>query len=195
MMGVVLCGGQSLRMGRDKGLLINTRKVTWAQQCFSLLSRLEIPVVISVNKTQLSHYKRIFPMQELILDKTDLKVKGPLLGLLSVHMKYPLKDILILACDMGEMQLLVLNALCKFHDENKDHEAFVFEHNNLSEPLCAIYKAEGLNRLYQQHLSGTLAKQSLQYCLAQMNTVRIPLPGDWKPYFSNFNTPQDLQSF
>ncbi len=195
MIGLVLCGGQSIRMGTDKGLMINTKKVTWAQQSFSLLSKLEIPVVISVNKTQLSHYKRIFPLQELILDQTDLKLKGPLLGLLSVHKKYPKKDLFVLACDMGGMQLPVMQQLLKRYREDKNRNAYVYATDKISEPLCAIYTAEGLNELYTLLQNNELHKHSLQYCINLLNADRSPIPDDWRGYFSNFNTPQDLQSF
>src|SRR5687767_3060241 len=103
MIGLVLCGGQSTRMGTDKGLMISPKKITWAQQCFSLLAKLDLHVVLSVNETQHNHYKRIFQWNELILDNPNLDVHGPLLGLLSVHAKYPTEDIFVLACDMVEM--------------------------------------------------------------------------------------------
>lgn len=195
MTGLVLCGGESLRMGTDKGLMINTKKVTWAQQSFSLLSKLEIPVILSLNKKQKNHYKRVFPMQELILDNAEMQIKGPLLGILSAHLKHPTEDLFVLACDMGEMQLQVLNFFYKYYQEHTDKDAYVFEDNNIAEPLCAIYRQEGLLKLYNLYKKGVLKKHSLQYCLEQINTERIPLPADWKNYFSNFNTPKDLQSF
>ena len=34
MKGIVLCGGQSLRMGKDKGLLIGSRKITRIKGAF-----------------------------------------------------------------------------------------------------------------------------------------------------------------
>lgn len=195
MTGLVLCGGQSIRMGTDKGLLINTKKVTWAQQAFSLLSKLEIPVVLSVNKKQINQYKRVFPMQELILDSSDLAVSGPLLGLLSVHLKHKKEDFFVLACDMGEMTIQVLNFLYQHYLEHNDKDAYAFTHDVNAEPLSAIYRSTALSKILQLQKNGKLQKQSLQYCLEQINTERLPIPEDWKSYFSNFNTPKDLQSF
>ncbi|GGH03134.1 NTP transferase domain-containing protein [Pedobacter zeae] len=48
MLGIVLCGGQSLRMGTDKGLLIHQDKL-WAQVAADKLSVLDLLVNFSVN--------------------------------------------------------------------------------------------------------------------------------------------------
>ena len=48
MLGIVLCGGQSLRMGKDKGLLKLEAK-TWAQTAIDKIAVLNFPVKISVN--------------------------------------------------------------------------------------------------------------------------------------------------
>lgn len=194
MIGLVLCGGQSTRMGTDKGLMISTKKVTWAQQSFSLLAKLDLPVVISVNPTQITHYRRIFPMAELILDREDTDIKGPLLGLLSVHKKYANEDIFVLACDMVEMNLSVMNYLFNYYNKQEKKEAFVFTHDNMAEPFCAIYSAEGLEKIEQLYKQGLLEKHSLKYSLEQLDTVYLPLKQEWTPYFRNANSPKDLKS-
>src|SRR6187402_3950217 len=99
MLGVVLCGGQSSRMGSDKGLLMLNDK-TWTQKAIDTLNNFQIPIVISVNKNQHQDYSSIFPADILIPDDPSLHLHGPLCGLLSVHLKYSEEDLLILACDM-----------------------------------------------------------------------------------------------
>ena len=51
MLGVVLCGGQSSRMGTDKGL-IKLNANTWAQAAVDKMLLLKLKVVLSVNATQ-----------------------------------------------------------------------------------------------------------------------------------------------
>src|SRR5215212_9639839 len=101
MIGVILAGGQSTRMGRDKGLL-KQNDVTWSEIAASKLALLQIPVFCSVNQWQLEVYSKIFLAGNLIVDDECIFVKGPLLGLLSIHQKFPDEDVLVLACDMIE---------------------------------------------------------------------------------------------
>jgi molybdopterin-guanine dinucleotide biosynthesis protein A len=192
MVGLVLCGGQSSRMGTDKGLIINPKKVTWAQHSFSLLAKLEIPVVISVNNTQYNHYKRIFYGQELIIDSDDLDIQGPLLGLLSAHRKHPSEDIFVLACDMASMDATVLNFLHRHYRQETKKRTSVFTRRNSVEPLCSIYLAKDLEKIYQLHQKGILKNHSLKHCLESLHVDMVDIPEQWDPYFKNYNLPASL---
>src|SRR5688572_17949633 len=103
MLGIILSGGQSSRMGQDKGLLKLEAK-TWAQTAIDKLSILNFPVKISVNRSQFSQYAEVFSPADLIEDNETLSLKGPLLGVLSAHVHYPDEDLFILACDMPLME-------------------------------------------------------------------------------------------
>ena len=193
MKGIVLCGGQSLRMGKDKGLLMGSKKITWAQQAFSLLSKLDIEVAFSVNQRQFPSYKRVFFSHKLIIDNPGLKIMGPLVGILSAHADYPKEDLMVLACDMIEMKLEVLNFLFQQYSQEKDYDAWLFKENNIAEPLCAIYSASGLKKIADQNKKNMLEKHSLQYVLGQINVLELSINPEWKKSFSNMNTVSDLQ--
>src|SRR4051794_35971592 len=81
--GVVLCGGNSTRMGKDKGLL-KEEEQTWAEIATQKLTALHLPVLISVNREQFQTYEQIFPKERLVVDSESLGSKAPLFGLLSV---------------------------------------------------------------------------------------------------------------
>jgi len=84
MIGVILCGGQSSRMGTDKGLF-TWQANTWAQTAAGKMAALPLPVIISVNRQQYNHYTAFFSINQLVKDNETIEVKGPLRGILSIH--------------------------------------------------------------------------------------------------------------
>jgi molybdopterin-guanine dinucleotide biosynthesis protein A len=191
MIGVVLCGGQSTRMGADKGLL-KSEIGTWAQIGVDKLKTLGIAVKISVNTNQSSDYINLFATNDLIPDNESLKVKGPICGVLSAHLQYPSEDILVLACDMLLMETEILKGLIGQYQKHPKSEAIVFTLDGEPEPLCGIYTAKGLTRIYYSHKTNQLTKHSMKYVLECILTSFIHLSDDKKKYFTNFNTQAEL---
>ena len=74
LLGVVLCGGESKRMGSDKGLLQDNGKI-WAEKISEKLKHQNIPVVISINRDQQAVYGKILNQEELVIDQ--LPMHGP----------------------------------------------------------------------------------------------------------------------
>jgi molybdopterin-guanine dinucleotide biosynthesis protein A len=191
MLGVVLCGGQSTRMGTDKGLL-KLHANTWAQTAVDKLGELKFPIVISVNKNQLNDYASIFSLQQLITDNDSLKLHGPLSGVLSVHLKYPSEDLVLLACDMPLMETELIKELLNQYQQLPAYDAFVFTNDGEPEPLCGIYKSNGLAHILQLYQTNQLSKHSMKYMLEHISTHSIPLPDDKKKAFRNFNAHAEL---
>jgi molybdopterin-guanine dinucleotide biosynthesis protein A len=193
MIGLVLCGGQSSRMGKDKGLLLHEQQ-TWVQQAYTLLRELNIPVFISVNTLQQEVYASQFPSLQLITDNSAVPVKGPLLGLLSAHAQYPDEDIFLLACDMLLMKKNILQKLQTVSVEYTEKDAFVFQNEEQKEPLCAIYTAAALKKISNTALIHQLPRFSIHYILEQMNVQYVQVEENEKKSFENFNTPDSLES-
>lgn len=191
MIGLVLCGGQSVRMGTDKGtILIN--KQTWASLAQKKLESLNIPVKFSVNANQEIAYSSLFHKENIILDKQDLNIGGPLKGILSAHLSAPAEDLFVLACDLVKMELHLMTKLMNEKEQKSDFEAYVFSSVNFYEPLCGIYKAEGLTKIVKLYKEGMLKRHSLQFVLGQLKTYQIPLSTIDQDYFKNFNAPTEL---
>ena len=191
MLGLVLCGGKSSRMGTDKGLLKLEAK-TWAQTAVDNLNALNIPVKLSVNQEQYAAYVSAFPVSDLIVDDDSLSIRGPLQGLLSVHLKNPDSPIFLLACDMPLMETSILQELLHHYNENVAADAFVFTNDGEPEPLCGIYNATGLASVLNLYKSGQLVKHSMKFMLEHINAFFIPLRDEQKKSFRNFNAHAEL---
>lgn len=189
MTGVILCGGNSIRMGKDKGLL-KEEDVTWAERAARKLTALGLRVVISINPQQPESYEGIFAKEQLVIDTEDLPVKGPLLGILSVHRKFQNEDLFVLACDMKEMTTSLLETLYKQCSAGKQ-EAYVYTTGDKLQPLCGIYTAAGLNRIYQLLRYGHLKKFSMMHVLECLDTSCIRANEDDAIFFNNYNHPTD----
>lgn len=191
MLGVILCGGQSTRMGTDKGL-IKLHANTWAQTALDKISSLKIEVLLSVNSFQYNDYLSVFPESYLIKDNDTLHLRGPLLGVLSVHVQYPDEDIFVLACDMPLMEAVMLNDLLLVYREHPLADAYFFTNDGEPEPLCAIYSAKGLSYIVHLLKAKELIKHSMKFMLEQIRTFTIPLNEEQKKYFRNFNAHAEL---
>ena len=189
MLGVILCGGQSTRMGTDKGLLKHHAN-TWAQTAVDKITALQLPVAISVNAQQYDDYATIFSPQQLITDNDSLQLKGPLGGVLSVHLQHPVEDLLLLACDMPLMETELLKELLNNYQPPAD--AIVFKKDGEPEPLCGIYSAKGLAHILHLYQTNQLPRHSMKFMLEHINTHYLTLTDEYKKCFRNFNAHAEL---
>lgn len=191
MLGIILCGGQSSRMGSDKGLLMYEAK-TWAQTAFEKLSTLNLPLQLSINQQQKNDYLKVFKPELLIVDNTDLNIRGPLLGVLSAHLQNPDDDLFLLACDLPLMDSNLLKELLTLYTAQNKFEAYIFTNNKEPEPLCGIYTARALKKIIALYQSDKLTRHSMKFVLSQLVVCEIALLDDQKKYFRNFNAHADI---
>lgn len=177
-------------MGSDKGLLEDNNR-TWAEIAAQKLKSLGLPVVLSVNQNQLAAYSIYFDKQQLLPDDDTIAVKGPLLGLLSVYLKFPAEDLLVLACDMKDMNIVLLQNLITKSTQDV-YEAFVYSTAEKPQPLCGIYTCAGLKTLYQMQEAGELKRFSMMHVLNLLNTKYISINEEDLPSFNNYNSPEQL---
>lgn len=191
MIGVVLCGGQSTRMGSDKGLIDSESEAkAWAEIVRDKFTAISIPSFLSINQSQIENYLLHFKEGDLIVDNPSLKVHGPLLGLLSVHLNYPDQDLMVIACDMINMNEIIFKKLFACYNSSKA-EAIVFNGEKV-EPLCGVYSYRGLNKIYNAYGEKEMSNNSMMYALEKMEILCIPISEKWKGFFKNFNTIEDV---
>jgi molybdopterin-guanine dinucleotide biosynthesis protein A len=177
LMGVILCGGESRRMGRDKGLL-HRGGVPWVLHMADKLISFHLPVIFSVNASQADVYAAQFPGIRLVVDSGDIRAGGPLKGLLSVQRQYPDKDLLLLACDMVDMDRVTIGQLLEAYRAGGDYECYAYREGEFFETFCAIYTAAGLK--------AALQNISLQQLLKKGRTKPLVIPDI--AAFRNYNT-------
>jgi molybdopterin-guanine dinucleotide biosynthesis protein A len=175
-MGLVLCGGESSRMGRDKGLLCKDG-IPWAQFVGQRLFGCS-QVFYSIHPRQLEAYAAVLPAKRLITDAANCQ--GPLNGLLSAHYLMPGPDILLAACDMLDMDRPTLEPLVaawQVHDASKA-DFFAYGDGRLWQPFGAIYTSRGLKKAE--------GYTSLQSLLRSGRTQGLPVADPRA--FNNYNT-------
>lgn len=183
LLGVVFCGGQSKRMGSDKGLLLQNNK-TWAQLAVEKFEALRILFCISIHAGQSEAYQKLFKEDLLVTDNQNLG--GPMNGLLSVHEKYPAHDLLLLACDMTDMQVEILENLVMAYSTNNSFDFYAYEVENVVQPFCAVYTAKAVKDLMQKKEQDILTSSSLRYTIEHGNTLKLQTK--YVAAFTNYNT-------
>lgn len=164
-------------MGQDKGLMLKDG-IPWALHMGGKLGRLGIPVVYSVNAGQRSAYSAIIPEEQLVVDALELP--GPLNGLFTTHRHYPDHNILLLACDMLDMDEATLESIITTCITDGTHEFYAYEEGAWLQPFGAIYTSAGLGRV------GAPADGRLQSLLRAGWTRRlVATRGE---AFNNYNT-------
>jgi len=167
-----MCGGQSKRMGTDKGL-IPIQNTCWAAYMADKLAAINLQVSISINLSQLHSYEKIFPIEKLVLDGLD--IAGPLNGLLSTRSKYPDDDLLLLACDMISMQAKTLSRLVDSYKLEPGYDFYVYQNKEYAEPFCGIYTIKGLSNIILKLDELTPTNLSMQSVLNGGYTKRLPI--------------------
>lgn len=171
---LVLCGGESRRMGRDKGLLLKDG-IPWALHVGKKFS--QWPTMYSINKSQQAAYSEMIPAKNLVLDELDLP--GPLNGLLSYHRRWNNTDILLAACDMLDLDEGTIKTLLGAYQVT-DADFIAYGEEQFFQPFCCIYKASGLRKISQP-------PKSLQALLRAGSTHRLTISNP--SAFNNYNTP------
>jgi molybdopterin-guanine dinucleotide biosynthesis protein A len=132
---LVLAGGSSTRMHRDKALLEYQGR-TQLDRAVELAARHAADVFVSVRASQTSEPARSH--RPLIVDA--LPGEGPLVGIRSALAAQPGVAWLVIACDLPFLSDVALDQLLAERDPAVLATAFRSTHDGLPEPLCAVWE-------------------------------------------------------
>lgn len=139
--GLVLAGGKSERMGRDKAA-IDYHGQAQARHVFDMASRVCTRTWVSCRAEQQgsAHLAGMPVMADRFLDM------GPMGGILSAMTAHPEVAWLVLACDLPFLSDETLQTLIAGRRPLRMATAFRGE-DGFPEPLCTIYEAKSVHRL------------------------------------------------
>jgi len=136
--GLVLAGGKSTRMGKDKGQ-ISYHGIPQSTYLYNILEKICDNTFLSIREDQQNQYDDTF---KVIVDQNLFR--GPFNGLLSAHKHDPKAAWLVVACDLPLIDKKSLELLVRERDSEKRATSFATEKTRLPEPLAAIWEPHGL---------------------------------------------------
>jgi molybdopterin-guanine dinucleotide biosynthesis protein MobB len=154
--GLVLAGGQSRRMGTDKGAMLLEGK-TLVERSFKTLSTVCSEVFISCRQEQ-GNEPHLYPYRKIFDTFLDW---GPLSGLMSAHRAHPTASWLVMACDMPLVDQSLLLQLLNNRSHYKFATCLLHPETNLPEPLVCLYEPKAFPRLLHLAAAGTYSPSKL----------------------------------
>lgn len=180
--GLVLAGGRSRRMGRDKALLDRGGQ-SQLEFAVELLDGCVDRVFVSTRNEQKDEAER--RRFEQIVDRYD--DLGPVAGILSAMDEYPDADWLVVACDLPNIDARTVLYLIDHRATSKPFVAYASSHDGLPEPLCALYR-QGSDRIVRQFVDEGI--HCPRKVLMRSDTLLLDQPDPRA--LDNVNTPDDL---
>ena len=184
LFGLILAGGASTRMGRDKAALVYHGR-TQLEWTFDLVAEMCAATFVSVRPDQ-----RDEPTRAAYPQVVDLQPGiGPIAGISAALQQHPKAAWLVVACDLPFVTREVLAHLIAHRDPSAPATAFRSSHDQLPEPLCAIWEPSAREGVAAHIASG---KQCPRKFLINSRTHLLDLP-DTRA-LDNINTSEEARA-
>ena len=148
--GLVLAGGRSSRMKRDKAAIEFRNGETQLDAAMKLLEGRVAKAFVSVRADQRDDPARA--RHPHIVDRGD--IEGPIAGISAAFASSADVAWLVLACDLPFLDAQTLDTLLLARDPGFDATAYRSSHDGLPEPLCAIYEPSARQAIAVQIAAG-----------------------------------------
>jgi molybdopterin-guanine dinucleotide biosynthesis protein A len=181
--GLILAGGRSSRMQRDKAALVY-RGQSALDRAFELAAHHVDRVFVSVRAAQADDSIRAG--RPLIVDSVE--GEGPIVGIRSALAAHPQAAWLVLACDLPFLTDAALTQLFSERDPALLATAFRSSHDGLPEPLCAVWEPAAAAALSAYQAGGRICpRKFLMRHPVHLLDARDPAALD------NINTPEEYE--
>ncbi|HEY0802965.1 MAG TPA: NTP transferase domain-containing protein [Steroidobacteraceae bacterium] len=181
--GLILAGGSSTRMHRDKAALEYQGK-SQLDRAFELASRHVTKVFVSVRANQTLDPARA--QRPMIVD--SVAGEGPIAGIRSAFAAHTEAAWLVLACDLPFLSDAVIEFLLHERDAAALATAYNSAHDGLPEPLCAIWEPSAAAALADYQAGGGHCPRKFLI----RHGARLLEPKDARA-LDNVNTPEEYR--
>jgi len=177
--GIVLAGGKSTRMGRDKGFVLLNDKPFINHVIDALTPFVDTLIIVSNNPAY-----DVFKLKRV---EDIFKDSGPLAGLYSGLYHSKTENNIVLSCDVPLINNSVLNELIK--EIGSDTEVVMVKSEGRKMPLVACYKKQTMAHFLSQLQKG---KRGLFDAIKPLNVKIIALAPALAKHVKNINTSTQL---
>ncbi len=188
LVGLVLAGGASRRMGVDKAALVldpgDPHAPTLAALAAGRLQR-------CCSRVLIADRGREFVARSLAQPVADGPGAGPAAGILGAAAVFPRASLLVLACDLPAADAALLRRVLAVAAEDPGVSWVLTRDDDGLQPLCALYRPAVLAALAQQVSEGHFALRKLAKC----REVRWRAVDAGPAELVNINTPADVARF
>ncbi len=184
--GLILAGGKSTRMGRDKGALIYHHGKDQVRYLHEMLNPFVDQVFVSIRHAQLSDNH----LQGYNTIEDTRMINSPVNGILSAMDKHPEASWLVVAVDMPYINETAVKTLLSARNPKRTATCFSSPVKGGPDPLFAIWEAHT-----KAEIEALTAKESIT-CPRKMLTLldtKLIQNGIDSQVLSNINTPQEYK--
>ncbi len=195
---IILCGGQSRRMGQDKGSMIIHNKPMIKHILSTLNHEINEAIIVLNDQDRITKYEEFIDSADYTYPVTfvedKIKNKGPLPGIMTGLENINSQYSLILPCDSPYVTKNYINAIFEEIDENYQAIVPYHDENNklkTSEPLHSIYNKNIIPQIEDLlendilHIKGLIEKIDTKFVLIDNKKIL-------KKEFRNLNRPEDI---
>ena len=195
---IILCGGKSSRMGRDKGSMIIQDKPMIKHILATLDGQINEAIIVLNDSSRISKYGEFINPEEysypITFAEDEIKDMGPMPGIMTGLKHIKGNYALVLPCDSPFVSKNYIETIFNEIDEN--YAAIVPYHDaenklKTSEPLHSIYNKniiDMIEKLVDEnvlHIKGLIEKIDAKFVLIDNKKIE-------KKEFRNLNRPEDI---
>lgn len=179
--GLILAGGKSSRMGRDKSLMV-IHQHPQREHLFNLLKHFCTEVYLSCKDES-----GVPPGLNPIADR--FQIDSPLNGILSAFVRDPQSAWLTVAVDMPFVDAITIRELMTQRDSGKVASCFRDSDGHKPEPLLTLWEPRAFPLLRQFHEDGHISPRKF----LMENDIKLLTVPDQRA-LANINSPEELKS-